>query len=117
MRALTDDAAITLRHAAEEYGFSLSTLKAEAGRGRLTIYRIGNKNYTTPADIREMVNQCRVERNPRAFTLTKPEGNGSSATDRASSARAAANETALMLRNSSRNTSAGSISRNRQVRR
>jgi hypothetical protein len=64
---LTDQDPIPLKDAADQFGFSLSTLRAEAGRGRLTIYKIGKRLYTSPADIREMVKQCRVEQ--RAATL------------------------------------------------
>jgi Phasin protein len=56
-----DNDAITLKDPAKRFGFSVSTLRTEADRGRLTIYRIGRRYYTTPADIREMVLQCRVE--------------------------------------------------------
>jgi len=113
----TDHDPITLKDAASHFKLTVGTLRAEAGRGRLTIYRIGNRDYTTPADVREMVNQCRVERKGHGFTLTRNASSGSSETDRASSALAAANETVLRLRNSSRNTSGTSISPSRQVRR
>lgn len=108
---------ITLRDAAQHFGFTVSTLRAEAGRGRLAIYKIGKRLYTTPADIREMVNQCRVEQKGRDFTLIRGEDSGSSGTDRASSALAAARETVLRLKNSSHSTLATSTSRSRQVRR
>ncbi len=114
---MNDDRPITLRDAAEEYGFTVSTLRAEAGRGRLAIYRIGKRDYTKRSDIEGMVEQCRVEQKGHGFTLIRSESNGSSETDRASSALAAARETALRLRNISPNTSAISTSRNRQVRR
>lgn len=108
---------ITLKDAATHFGFTVSTLKAEAGRGRLTVYKIGRRYYTTPADVRAMVARCRVEPKVRDFTLTRNADNGSSETERASSALDAANATVLRLRNSSRNTSAKSIDRSRQVRR
>ena len=111
-----DDDTITLKDAASHFGYTVSTLRAEADRGRLTIYKIGKRLYTTPNDIREMVKKCRVEQKGHGFTLIQGESNGSSATDRALSARAAASETALKLKNSSRNTLATSTSRNRQVR-
>jgi DNA-binding transcriptional MerR regulator len=108
---------ITLADAAQHFGFSVSTLRAEADRGRLTIYRIGRRLYTTPADIKEMVQQCRVDQKARGFISTRSVSNTSSETERASSALAAARETALKLKGSSRNTSVISIGRNRQVRR
>jgi len=111
-----DDDTITLKDAASHYGYTVSTLRAEAGRGRLTIYRIGKRYYTTPADIKEMVKQCRVDLKGRDFTLIRGGSSGSSETERASSALAAARETALGLRNSSRNTSATSTGQNRRAR-
>jgi hypothetical protein len=60
--------ALTLKDAAERYGFTVATLRAEIARGRLTRYRIGKKDWTTPADIREMIEQCRVEPKAPAFT-------------------------------------------------
>lgn len=103
------DDPITLKDAAQHFGFTECTLRTEAGRGRLTIYRIGRKDYTTPNDIREMVAKCRVEKKAPGFTLTRSASNGQSGTDRASSALAAANEAALRLRSSSRNTSVKNI--------
>jgi hypothetical protein len=116
-RMTGDNDTITLKDAAQHFGFTVWTLRAEAERGRLTIYKIGKRYYTTPADIREMVNQCRVDRKGRDFTLIRGGDSGSSATERASSALAAANETVLRLRNSSRNTSAGSTGQKSRARR
>jgi hypothetical protein len=113
---MTDDDTITLKQAAEIYSFKVSTLRAEHGKGRLTLYRIGNKDYTTPADIKEMVRQCRVDPKGHDFILTRDESSGSSGTDRVSSALAAARETTLRLRNSSRNTSDTSTSRRHRAR-
>ena len=112
-----DDDAITLRDAAAHFGFKISTLRTEANRGRLTIYRIGNRFWTTPADIKEMVRRCRVEQKGHGFTLTRDDANGSSETARGLSALAAARETVLRLKSTSPNTSVTSIARSRQVRR
>ncbi len=112
----SDTDPITLKDAAQHFGFSVWTLRTEADRGRLTIYRIGRKDYTTPNDIKEMVRQCRVEKKAQGSTLTRSVDSGLSETDRASSALAAANESALRLRRPSLNTSAGSTSRRHQVR-
>lgn len=106
-----DHDAITLKDAASHFGYTVDTLKAEARRDRLTIYKIGRRLYTTPADIREMVQKCRVEQKVRDFTLIRPESSTLSETERASSAQAAARETVLWLRSSSRNTSATNIVR------
>jgi hypothetical protein len=111
-----DNDAITLKDAAKHFGFTVSTLRTEAKRGRLEIYMIGKRYYTTPADIREMIHQCRVVQKAPASISIRDEINGSSETDRASSALAAAQETVLRLRSSSRNTSDSSTSLNRRVR-
>jgi hypothetical protein len=113
---ITDSDTITLKDAAQHFGFSVYTLRTEADRGRLVIYKIGKRYYTTPADIKEMVNQCRVDQKGRDFTLIRDASSGLSETDRASYALAAAKETALKLRNSSRNTLGKNIALPRRVR-
>ncbi len=91
---LTDDEqTLTLKAAAERFGFPVATLRAEAGRGRLVIYKIGRTHYTTPNDIKAMVQKCRVENHPRACTSTKCEDNGLFATAHISSARDALRST------------------------
>lgn len=112
-----DNDPVTLKDAASHFGFTVSTLRAEASRDRLTIYKIGKRYYTTPADIKEMVKKCRVDQKGHGFTLIRNESSGSSGMERASYALAAANETALKLKNSSRNTSVTSTGQSRQVRR
>jgi hypothetical protein len=90
--APTDDEAIPLRDIPDLYPrsrFTLSTLRAEAGRGRLRVFRIRRRDYTTPADIREMQRRCREDDPRRAFTSTRQEGNGSSKTGQPESALAA----------------------------
>jgi hypothetical protein len=82
---MTDDPlALTLKDAAERYGFTVATLRAEIARGRLTKYRIGKKDWTTPADIREMLELCRVEQKAPASIVTRRAVNTSSATERGS---------------------------------
>ena len=112
----SDHDTITLKDAASHSGYTVSTLRAEADRGRLTIYKIGKRYYTTPSDIREMVQKCRVDLKGRDFTLIRGGNSGLSETEAASSGLAAARETALKLKNSSRNTSATSTGPNRRVR-
>ena len=111
-----DHDVITLRDAAEHFGFSVYTLRTEADRDHLVIYKIGKRFYTTPADVKEMIRKCRVEQKGRDFTLIRNASSGSSETERASSALAAANETALRLKNSSRNTLGRNIALSRQTR-
>src|SRR5689334_10594583 len=113
---VSDSDTITLKDAAQHFGFSVYTLRTEAVRGRLVIYKIGKRYYTTPADVKEMVNQCRVEQKGRDFTLIRGGNSSLSETDRRSSALAAANETALRLKNSSRSTLGKSIARSHRVR-
>lgn len=105
---------ITLKDAAEHFGFTVSTLRAEADRGRLTLYKIGKRYYTTPADIKSMVEQCRVEPKARAFTLIKTEDSTRLETARASSERA--QQSLERLKSISRNTSGTSTSQSRRAR-
>jgi hypothetical protein len=110
-----DDDTITLKDAAQHFRFSVHTLRSEADRGRLVIYKIGRRFYTTPGDVKEMIQQCRVEQKGQDFTSIRREVTGSFETERASSALAAVNETALRLKNSSRNTLGKSIALPRRV--
>lgn len=96
-----DDEPITLAEACEMFPrsrFTLSTLRTEASRGRLDIFRIGRRNYTTPAAMRAMVRKCQDAARHRASTSTQDESNGSSETERASSAQAALNQTVAALK-------------------
>jgi hypothetical protein len=111
-----DSDIITLRDAAQHFKVSVYSLRTEADNGRLVIYKIGKRYYTTPADVREMVRQCRVDQKARDFTLIRNANSGLSETERSSSALAAANETALRLKNSSRNTLGKNIGLPRRVR-
>lgn len=107
---------ITLQDAASHFGFSVWTLRTEAGKGRLAIYRIGRKDYTTANDVREMVEKCRVEKKGQGSISIPRVSSGSSETDRASSALAAASEAVMMLRRPSLSTSDESTNRNRRAR-
>lgn len=113
---IQDSDTITLHDAAQHFGFTVWTLRAEADRGRLTIYKIGKKYYTTPGDVKEMIQRCRVDQKGRDFTLIRSASNSPSETERVSSALDAANETALRLKNSSKNTLGKSIALPRRVR-
>jgi hypothetical protein len=99
---------LTLKEAAERYGLTVSTLRAEASRGRLHIFRIGKRDYTMPDDVQEMIRQCRENDPRRAFTSTRQEGNGLSETVNTASAQASLNRTVQALKNASLNTSAKS---------
>ena len=56
---------ITLREAVRVAfpagGVKVSSLRLEASRGRLTVYRIAGKVMTTLTDVRKMADLCRVE--------------------------------------------------------
>ena len=62
--AITDRTPLRLDAAAQiaipDGSISVSALRREAAAGRLTIYRIAGKDYTTLADIEEMKTSCRV---------------------------------------------------------
>lgn len=113
---IQDGDIITLKDAAQHFGFSVYSLRTEADKGRLTIYKVGKRYYTTPGDIKDMIKQCRVEQKGQDFTSIRSAANGSSETERVSSALAAARETALKLKNSSRNTLGQSIALPRRAR-
>jgi hypothetical protein len=96
-----DDMPITLAQAAEIFGIGVATLRAEAGRGRLTVYRIGRQDRTTINDIRQMVELCRVEPKAPASIVTRRAVNTSSGT--AAVSYDSAEQALLKLRNASRN--------------
>lgn len=113
---IQDTDTITLKDAAQHFRFSVWTLRTQAERGHLAIYKIGRRFYTTPGDVKEMIQRCRVDQKARDFTLIRGANSGLSETDKHLSALAAANETALKLKNSSRNTLGKSIALPRRVR-
>lgn len=86
---MSDEHPITLNAAAKEFGFTVPTLRAEADRGRLSVYKIGRRLYTTRTDIFQMVQRCRVQAKARDYTSIRDAGSGSSEMEHISSARAA----------------------------
>lgn len=108
-----DDTPVTLADAAQHFGFTVLTLRAEADRGRLVIYKIGRRYYTTPADIKEMVKLCRVERKARGSISIRSAVSGSSVTERTSVALDALKQTLAGQKSSSRNTSRANTSPSR----
>jgi hypothetical protein len=107
-----DERPLTLKEAGDLYRLKISTLRAEAARGRLDIFRLGKRDYTTLQSMREMVRKCQEEGRRRVSTLIGDGGNGSSETERASSAQAALKQTVVALRSglsniSGRNTGHG----------
>ncbi len=97
-----DDRPITLNEACSIFRGSLTpaTLRAEHDRGRLVIFKIGRRYYTTRNDVELMVSKCRESQEGRGSISTKSVERGPSATDRAQSARAALSASVLQLRKS-----------------
>ena len=98
---MTDDLPITLKEAAKLYRLTVSALRAEAGRGRLTIFRIGRRDYTTREAMRDMVRKCQDAARHRVSTSIPSEDRGSFATAQASSAQAALSQTVAALKSDS----------------
>jgi hypothetical protein len=105
------DTMLRLEAAAElafpDGSMSVAALRREAAAGRLTIYRIAGKDFTTLSDVQEMKTKCRVQVREHVSGLnqknvTQAAGSsaaqhGSSATERVKSARAALEATAKAL--------------------
>lgn len=111
-----DEAPMTLAEACETVfrgAMTVATLRAEAARGRLAIFRIGRRLYTTHASVREMIELCRVEPKVRGSISIKREATLSSETVRRSCALAALDQTLSALKGSSPNTFPASTSRRR----
>jgi hypothetical protein len=107
-----DERPLTLKEAADFYRLKISTLRAEAARGRLDIFRLGKRDYTTLESLRSMVRKCQEDGRRRASISTQGGDNGLSETERASSAQAALKQTVVALRSglpniSGRNTGHG----------
>jgi hypothetical protein len=96
-------------------GMTVSGLRKERDRGRLCVEKIAGREFTTLGNIEQMRKQCRDIRraqgsgsNQKNVVRTEKSSGtplGSSETDRASSARAALEMTALALSKHSQNTS------------
>ena len=96
----TDEDPIPLAEACKLFPqarLTVSTLRAEAARGRLDIFRMGKRDYTTPAAMRAMVRRCRDEPRGNAAISTRSESSGLSETDRISSVQERAKESAARL--------------------
>src|SRR6187200_1483381 len=102
---------LTLKEAGDLYQLKISTLRAEASRGRLDIFRLGKRDYTTLQAMKEMVRKCQEEGRRRASTLIQGGDNGLSEMERASSAQAALNQTVTALKQSLPRISGQSTSR------
>ena len=93
-----DERPLTLKEAGDLYRLKVSTLRAEAARGRLDIFRLGKRDYTTLESLRSMVRKCQEEGRRRASTSTQGGDSGLSATEQASSAQAALKQTVTALK-------------------
>src|SRR5262249_51553019 len=109
----TDETLLRLSIAAElefpDGTVTVSTLRGEAAKGRLQIWRIGNKDFTTRRALRDMKNQCVLPSHP-ASSYAKPGKaiagrSGLSRTSAAKSAQALAKASARQLKQRSRDTS------------
>jgi hypothetical protein len=111
---IADDEPLPLVEACKLFPYARltpSTLRAEATRGRLVIFRLGKRDYTTFASMKDMVRKCQDAAQPRVSTSTPSASSGLSETDRVSSAQAALSQTVAALKNSSPRTSERSTHR------
>lgn len=95
------DEPITLADACALYPaarLTVSTLRAEAARGRLTIFRLGRRDYTTAEAMREMVRKCQDAARRPASTSIPSDEHGRSETAQVQSAQAALNTTVVALK-------------------
>jgi hypothetical protein len=98
-----DDEPMRLAEACEKLlkgRLTVSGLRREARRGTLEITRIANKDFVTPAAIREMLDRCRVNARP-PLSSSRPSApapaTGASATEIARSRQDALNLTLKAL--------------------
>ena len=111
---------ITLAEACEIFPrarLTISTLRAEADRGRLDIFRLGKRDYTSVRSMREMVTKCQEESRRRGSISTQTEDNGLSETARVSSAQAALKQTVTALKHGLPHISGANTNRPRPQRR
>ena len=109
---MNDDLPLTLKEAGDLYRLKVSTLRAEASRGRLDVFRIGRRDYTTLEALKSMVRKCQEDARRRGSTSTQDASNGSSETERASSAQAALSMSVSALRSGLPRISGRSTRRN-----
>lgn len=101
---------------ASQFGLTAAALRTEAKRGRLVIWRVAGKDWTSVAEVNRMFQNCRVT--PEALTYGSDRlasaaipPSGSSETPDASLALASALATVAMLKGGSRSTSPASTHR------
>lgn len=111
---------IRLTDAAKVIGVSAGSLRRESEKGRLVIWRVAGKDWTTMAEIDRMFELC--QKGPKVpvcglnpdiqRTDTKAEPSGSLKTEATERARAALLATVRARRNSSRTISQENIAQN-----
>jgi hypothetical protein len=72
-----DDDPLTLKEACQlvfRGTLTASTLRAEADRGKLKVFKIGRRLFTTRAYVREMIEQCRVAPRTHGSLSARPSG-------------------------------------------
>lgn len=114
--SVTDDMPLRLDLAARlafpDGSIGLSSLRREAAKGNLEVFRVAGKHMTTLRAIRDMLEKCRVKPNLPDSGSSQPatteEPSGSFLTEESKSARAALNMRLDRLRGSLPNTSPGS---------
>jgi hypothetical protein len=122
-RAVTQpETPLRLAEAAELRGLTVASLRTEAKRGRLTIWRVAGKDWTSLAEIDRMFERCRVPAKAPDSGSVQPDAtnpapssrtpDGSSRTADASLALAAALATAKRLKDGSPPTSQRNMSPN-----
>jgi hypothetical protein len=97
--------------AAAHFGLTAGALRAEARRGRLEIWRVAGKDWTSLAEVERMFRQCRVNPEAPGFGFgpaasasamgPSSKASGSSETEAVTSALDAARALAQKLKNSS----------------
>lgn len=110
-----EDSLLTLAEACERVlggKVKVATLRAEVGRGNLTIFRVGRRDFTTARHVREMVDKCRVVRPHQDSISIASEEPGPSETERISSAQAALSQTLEELKGRSGPILGSSTNRN-----
>src|SRR4051794_17241907 len=90
-------------------------LRREAAAGRLAIYRIAGKDFTTLADIEGMKKQCRVQAKGRISTTTNSGACCTSETDNSNAAIASMKQTARLLKDHLQNTSSENTIRKKHL--
>jgi len=121
LTTIDSDRPLRLVDAAAARGLTVSTLRTEAKRGRLVIWRVAGKDWTSLAEIDRMFERCRVTPQEPDFGLDQREKmktaisaspSGSSRTESDKLALDAVMATMLKLKNSSRRTSPKNTSQN-----